>query len=837
MRWSPHCAAMWRAASTWPRPARGSIATARMSLPPSAPRRRGGSFLAQFQDVLVILLLVATAISAALWAYERDAALPYEAHRDLRRRAAQRDDGLRPGIARRSCGRRASRDVGRRCHGDPRAASDEASRQRRSCLGDIILIEEGDTIPADARRDRVGRPADGRSRADRREPAGHEGHRRRSPKRCRSAIGTTWSSAARPRPTDTARPSSPRPACAPRWGASPDCSKATPDETTPLQRELDRTGKMLGARRRRDRRRHDRHDHPRRRRARRRGALRCAHPRRGAGRRGGARRTSGGRHRGALDRRAAHGAAQRHRPAPRRGRDARLGQRHRLGQDRHADEERDDGARRRHRERARHVRRLGLRASRARFSATAAAPSTARCGSSSSARSPSPIAPTTPPLQERDGRWTVQGDPTEGALLVAARKAGLSSEALDERLPRVGEVPFSSERKLMSTVHRDAEQQDRGIVFTKGAPDVLLARCTRELVGEERRPLTPARRAEILADQRGARGPGAAHARRRRPVADERARSRSTPRILTNGSNTIWSSLGLIGIIDPPRPEAKEAVARARRAGIRPLMITGDHPRTACGHRAGARHHARMAACITGAELEKLTPEALARTRRGGVGLRARESRTQAAHRRRAAAHRRRRGHDGRRRERRAGAEDGRHRHRHGHHRHRRLEGSGRHGAGRRQLRLDRRGGRGRPRDLRQHPQVPALPPVVEHRRSVDDVLRRAAGRARSASTSAADAVVLPLLATQILWINLVTDGPPALALGVDPADDGLMDQPPRPVGERVITRAHVARHRASSASIMAAGTLFVLDASLARRLHRAARATCATRRRWRSRR
>ena len=85
-----------------------------------------------------------------------------------------------------------------------------------------------------------------------------------------------------------------------------------------------------------------------------------------------------------------------------------------------------------------------------------------------------------------------------GALLVAARKAGLRSEALDERLPRVGEVPFSSERKLMSTVHRDAEQQDRGIVFTKGAPDVLLARCKREMVGDERRPLTDARRNEIL---------------------------------------------------------------------------------------------------------------------------------------------------------------------------------------------------------------------------------------------------------------------------------------------------------------------------------------------------
>jgi Ca2+-transporting ATPase len=78
-------------------------------------------------------------------------------------------------------------------------------------------------------------------------------------------------------------------------------------------------------------------------------------------------------------------------------------------------------------------------------------------------------------LQERDGRWTVQGDPTEGALMVAARKAGLEQEALDARFARVGEVPFSSERKLMSTVHTDAERRERLVALTKGAADVLLA--------------------------------------------------------------------------------------------------------------------------------------------------------------------------------------------------------------------------------------------------------------------------------------------------------------------------------------------------------------------------
>src|SRR5215510_13407550 len=109
-------------------------------------------------------------------------------------------------------------------------------------------------------------------------------------------------------------------------------------------------------------------------------------------------------------------------------------------------------------------------------------------------------------LQERDGRWTVQGDPTEGALIVAARKAGLEDEALDARFARVAEVPFSSERKLMSTIHRDAERQERLLALTKGAPDVLLARCAQELVGEEIRPLTAERRAEIVQSNEGLAG-------------------------------------------------------------------------------------------------------------------------------------------------------------------------------------------------------------------------------------------------------------------------------------------------------------------------------------------
>ena len=135
----------------------------------------------------------------------------------------------------------------------------------------------------------------------------------------------------------------------------------------------------------------------------------------------------------------------------------------------------------------------------------------------------------------------MQGDPTEGALLVAARKAGLLAEPLEARLPRVSEVPFSSERKLMSTLHRDTEQQDRGIVFTKGAPDVLLTRCSRELVGAERRPLTPERRAEILQVNDALAGQALQHARRRRSLVARRCLA-AQPIALTNASNRTWCS-------------------------------------------------------------------------------------------------------------------------------------------------------------------------------------------------------------------------------------------------------------------------------------------------------
>jgi len=102
-------------------------------------------------------------------------------------------------------------------------------------------------------------------------------------------------------------------------------------------------------------------------------------------------------------------------------------------------------------------------------------------------------------LHQQQGRWGVLGDPTEGALVVAARKAGVAAEALSARFNRVGEIPFSSERKLMSTAQTDTDRGGRTVLVSKGAPDILLARCTHERAGEEDRPLTAERRRAILA--------------------------------------------------------------------------------------------------------------------------------------------------------------------------------------------------------------------------------------------------------------------------------------------------------------------------------------------------
>jgi Ca2+-transporting ATPase len=169
---------------------------------------------------------------------------------------------------------------------------------------------------------------------------------------------------------------------------------------------------------------------------------------------------------------------------------------------------------------------------------------------------------------ESEGTWKVIGDPTEGALIVLAMKG----EALSgERQPRiVQELPFDSDRKAMSVVI--ADDKDQFIQYTKGAPESILTRCVAEQRDEDVIPLTDARRQKIV--QTNAEMAGRAL---RVLALAYRADARALPQI--DESDLIFA--GLVGMIDPPREEVKEAVVRCREAGIRPVMITGDHPATA----------------------------------------------------------------------------------------------------------------------------------------------------------------------------------------------------------------------------------------------------------------
>lgn len=199
---------------------------------------------------------------------------------------------------------------------------------------------------------------------------------------------------------------------------------------------------------------------------------------------------------------------------------------------------------------------------------------------------------------EEDGRIVLHGDPTEGALVVAAERAGLRARGLREIHPRLDAIPFESEYKYMATLH----DLDRGRhLLVKGAPEVLLARCARDVQGEPLDVATVQAEAARLAGQ-GMRVLALAE----RPFSGER--------VVHDDVQTL-TFLGLQGMIDPPRPESIQAIAECRRAGITVKMITGDHPGTAeaIGWELGL-HSPRGA--VTGRELDTLDPEGFARIAR-----------------------------------------------------------------------------------------------------------------------------------------------------------------------------------------------------------------------------
>ncbi len=184
-----------------------------------------------------------------------------------------------------------------------------------------------------------------------------------------------------------------------------------------------------------------------------------------------------------------------------------------------------------------------------------------------------------------EGSYRAVGDPTEGALVVAAAELGLVKDVLDHRWPRVGEVPFTSERKRMTTVHRVGVTPGETdapwccgpyVAFAKGAVDSVLEISERVWTGNEEVPLSDELRVRIVSANdrlagQGQRVLGVAF----RPLDEQPDEADET------GLEQQMTFIGLVGMIDPPRPEVRAAVATAKAAGIRPVMITGDHPLTA----------------------------------------------------------------------------------------------------------------------------------------------------------------------------------------------------------------------------------------------------------------
>jgi Ca2+-transporting ATPase len=366
------------------------------------------------------------------------------------------------------------------------------------------------------------------------------------------------------------------------------------------------------------------------------------------------------------------------------------------------------------------------------------------------------------------GHWQVVGDPTEGALIVAALKAGIDRDESAEQL--LLEIPFDSDRKTMSVVVglRDGSR----LMYCKGAPEVLLAKCATEQVDGRVAPLTEERRRQIL----GTAGDMAGRALRVlalgwRRYGDHDGDAGHSP---DQEHDLVFS--GLAGMIDPPRDEAREAVARCRSAGIRPVMITGDHPATALAiaRELGLADGTGRAA--TGADLDALSDEALA----AEVPAIAVFARVSAAHKLRVVRAWQARG-----------------------------EVVGMTGDGVNDAPAVKAADIGIAMGITgtdvtkeasdmvlTDDNFASIVNAVEEGRGIYDNIQKFIHYLLACNTGEVMFMLIaalagwppPLAPIQILWLNLVTDGLPALALGLEPPEPDIMCRAPRPPKEPVVT-------------------------------------------------
>jgi P-type Ca2+ transporter type 2C len=405
----------------------------------------------------------------------------------------------------------------------------------------------------------------------------------------------------------------------------------------------------------------------------------------------------------------------------------------------------------------------------------------------------------------------IVGDPTEAAFLVAARKLAGTTEQMG-RFERHAEIPFTSDRKMMSTLHEDSSDGTR-LVLSKGAPDVLLSSCSRQQVGDETVPLTDAIRAERLAEieslsAEAFRTLGVAYRR----VADDPDEKPAGASEVDQSWERDLVYVGVVGIIDPARSEVAAAIDEAHRAGIRVIMITGDHPTTASRIAADLGIIEAGGRAVTGAELDTLDDDELrALTREVCV-----YARVAPQHKLRLV--------DSLQSDGQIVA----------------MTGDGVNDApalksadigvamGITGTEVTKEAAR----MILADDNFATIVAAVRQGRVIFENIKKFLRYLLSSNmgevltvflgvvlaefiglnqASDGSTLVLPLLATQILWINLITDSTPALAMGIDPEIDDVMARAPRRLADRAIN-TRMWRGIVAIGLVMALVTLFAID-------------------------
>lgn len=359
--------------------------------------------------------------------------------------------------------------------------------------------------------------------------------------------------------------------------------------------------------------------------------------------------------------------------------------------------------------------------------------------------------------------YRIIGDPTEGALVVAAAKAGLAQDQLNRDHPRLAEIPFDSSRKMMTTFH---QIEGRTVSFTKGAPDILLSRCTCWFDGKLKKQMDESTKQRFLEAYSGMASRGLrviALASREWVTLPDKLEDLDPSEVETD-----MAFMALFGMHDPPRPEARDAVGLCRKAGIVPIMITGDHETTAVAIAKETGILERDYEVVTGERLEKLDDEELKKL----ASKTAVYARVSPKHKLRIVKALRSHGHVVA------------------------MTGDGVNDApALRQADIGVAMGITGTEVAKEASDMVILDDnfativnAVEEGRVIFDNIRRTIHYLLSCNIGEIIAIFFailigigsPLTPIQILWLNLITDGPPALALGLEKAYVGVMSRPPR---------------------------------------------------------